>query len=69
MQYVFISYKNEDLDFAENVINRLEKAGQFRFEDRDISAAPSRLEIRRLVITELKPPQNVLPDGTGSFAW
>jgi hypothetical protein len=27
MQHVFISYKNEDLDFAENVISRLEKEG------------------------------------------
>jgi len=37
---------------------------QFRIEDRSVSAAPSRLEIRRLVITELEPPQNLLPDGT-----
>jgi len=27
MQHVFVSYKNEDLDFAENIISRLEKEG------------------------------------------
>jgi len=30
---VFISYKNEDLDFAENVISRLEKEGYATWTD------------------------------------
>jgi hypothetical protein len=27
MQHVYITYKNEDLDFVENVVARLERAG------------------------------------------
>jgi hypothetical protein len=38
MQHVFISYKNEDLDFAENVISRLEKAGFTTWADSKIGA-------------------------------
>lgn len=34
---------------------------QFRFQDRSVSAVPSRLEIRRLVVTEREPPQSLLP--------
>jgi len=38
MQHVFISYKNEELDFAENVISRLEKAGFATWADSNIGA-------------------------------
>ena len=38
MQHVFISYKNEDLAFAENVISRLEKAGFTTWADSKIGA-------------------------------
>ena len=38
MQYVFISYKNEDLDFAENIVNRLARAGFTAWTDARISA-------------------------------
>ena len=38
MQHVFISYKNEDLDFAENVISRLEKEGFSTWTDLKIGA-------------------------------
>lgn len=34
---------------------------QLRFQDRSVSAVPSRLEIRRLVVTEREPPQSLLP--------
>jgi hypothetical protein len=34
---------------------------QLRFQDRSVSAVPSRLEIRRLVVTEHEPPQSLLP--------
>jgi hypothetical protein len=36
MQHVFISYKQEDLDFAENVINKLEKEGFTTWADNKI---------------------------------
>ena len=36
--HVFVSYKNEDLDFAENVISRLEKAGFTTWTDLKIGA-------------------------------
>jgi hypothetical protein len=32
-----------------------------RFDDRSVSAAPSRLEIRGLTVTEREPPQRLLP--------
>jgi len=32
-----------------------------RFDDRSVSAAPSRLEIRNLVVTEREPPRRLLP--------
>jgi WD40 repeat protein len=38
MQHVFIAYKNEDLDFAENVISRLERAGFTTWTDLKIGA-------------------------------
>ena len=38
MQHIFISYKNEDLDFAENVISRLEKEGFTTWADSKIGA-------------------------------
>src|ERR1700677_1116244 len=38
MQHVFVSYKNEDLDFAENVISRLEKEGFATWTDLKIGA-------------------------------
>jgi hypothetical protein len=56
----------EDID--DNFDVAFSASCQFRIEDRSVSAAPSRLEIRRLVITELEPPQNLLPDGTSSSA-
>src|SRR6266571_9375290 len=37
MQHVFISYKHEDQDFAENLIGRLEKAGFTTWADYKIS--------------------------------
>ena len=38
MQNVFVSYKHEDLDFAENVINRVEKAGFSTWTDDKLHA-------------------------------
>jgi hypothetical protein len=38
MQHVFISFKHEDLDFAENVISRLEKEGFTTWADFKIGA-------------------------------
>jgi hypothetical protein len=38
MQHVFISYKNEDLDFADNVISRLEREGFTTWSDLKIGA-------------------------------
>jgi hypothetical protein len=38
VQHVFISYKHEDLDFAENVINRIEKAGFSTWTDDKLHA-------------------------------
>lgn len=38
MQHVFVSYKNEDLDFAENIISRLEKEGFATWTDLKIGA-------------------------------
>lgn len=34
---------------------------QLRLEDRSVSSAPSRLEIRHLVVTEREPPRKLLP--------
>jgi hypothetical protein len=34
---------------------------ELRLEDRDVSAAPTRLEIRDLIVTERKPPSNPIP--------
>jgi TIR domain len=34
---------------------------ELRLEDRDVSAAPTRLEIRDLVVTERRPPPNLIP--------
>jgi hypothetical protein len=39
MQHVFVSYKKEDLDFAENVISRLEKEGFATWADLKIGVA------------------------------
>lgn len=36
---------------------------RFRFDDRSVSSVPSRLEIRRLVITEREPPRELMPYG------
>jgi TIR domain/HEAT repeats/PBS lyase HEAT-like repeat len=38
MQHVFISYHHDDLDFAENVINRVEKAGYSTWTDDKLHA-------------------------------
>ena len=37
---------------------------RLRLEDRSVSAAPSRLEIRDLVVTEHEPPLNLIPVAT-----
>jgi hypothetical protein len=37
---------------------------RLRFEDRSVSAAPSRLEIRNFVVTEYEPPLNLMPVAT-----
>jgi hypothetical protein len=34
---------------------------QLRLEDSDVSAAPTRLEIRDLIVAERKPPSNLIP--------
>src|SRR5437773_5924851 len=38
MKHVFISFKHEDLDFTENVISRLEKAGFLTWADDKLRA-------------------------------
>ena len=38
MQHVFISYRHEDIDFAENVISRLEREGFTTWADSEIGA-------------------------------
>ena len=38
MQHVFISYQHEDIDFAENVIGRVEKAGFSTWTDDKLHA-------------------------------
>jgi hypothetical protein len=37
---------------------------RLRLEDRSVSAAPSRLEIRDFVVTEYEPPSKLIPVAT-----
>jgi len=40
---------------------QLRRDCELRLEDRDVSAAPTRLEIRDLIVKERKPPSNPIP--------